>query len=491
MSILKKLVGQTAIYGLSSIVGRLLNFLLVPLYTSIFTPGEYGVLSILMTWVAFAMVVLSYGLETSFFHFSTKEKNIHKVYTTGVLSLLVSTSLFLLFVLPQTSTIAELLHIAENSIFVTFLAFIIAFDTMATLPFARLRLNNKPWKFASVRVANICLNIGLNLFFFLLCPYLESKGYTNAFFAFIYEPSFGIGYIFVSYLASSFITLVLLLPEFFKLKFNFDFALLQKMLAYGFPLLIGGLAFVVNEMIDKILLEYLLPADIASTQVGIYSACYKIAVFMTLFIQAYRYGVEPFFFAQAQKKDAKHQYANLMRYFVAFTGLIFLGVNVYIDTIKEFIRDESYHEGLQVVPILLLANLFLGIYFNLSVWYKVSEKTRYGAYLSVFGALVTLAFNFVLIPSMSYLGSAYATLVCYFSMCVASYVLSRKHYPIPYDLKRIFLYLFTAIALYYTWLIFNQANFFSNYLLSTFLCLVYMFIVLVSEKQKKRSNFMP
>ena len=486
MSILKKLVGHTAIYGLSSIVGRLLNFLLVPLYTSIFTPGEYGVLSLLMTWVAFAMVVLSYGLETSFFHFSTKEKNSHSVFSTGVLSLLLSTSLFLLFVIPQTSTIAELLHIPENSIFVTFLAFIIAFDTMATLPFAKLRLNNKPWKFASVRIANICLNIGLNLFFFLLCPYLVHKGYSSSFLAYIYEPSFGIGYIFVSYLASSFLTLLLLLPEFFKIKLHFDFILWKKMLAYGFPLLIGGLAFVINEMIDKILLEYLLPADIANTQVGIYSACYKIAIFMSLFIQAYRYGVEPFFFAHAQKTDAKIQYAKLMRYFVAFTGLIFLGVNVYIDTIKEFIRDESYHVGLQVVPILLLAYLFLGIYFNLSVWYKVTDKTRYGAYLSIFGALVTIVLNFALIPSMSYVGSAYATLFCYFSMCVASYLLSRKHYSILYDFKRIFSYLFLAFGLLYFWSIFNQENFFSKYLFSTVLCIVYMLIVLVLEKQQKK-----
>ena len=241
-------------------------------------------------------------------------------------------------------------------------------------------------------------------------------------------------------------------------------------------------------MIDKILLVYLLPSTIASTQVGIYSACYKISIFMTLFIQAYRYGVEPFFFTQSQKADAKKQFAKLMRYFVAFTSFIFLGVNVFIDFLKEFIRDDSYHVGLKVVPILLLANLFAGVYYNLSVWYKVTGKTRYGAYFSVFGALITITLNITLIPSMSYFGSAYATLFCYFSMCVASYYVSRNHYPIPYNFKFIALYLFSAIGLYYIWDYLRFENNLANSISSFSICFVYILIVLAVEN-KKRTTF--
>jgi len=485
LSVLKKLVGQTAIYGLSSIVGRLLNFLLVPLYTSIFTLSEYGVLSVLMTLVAFAMVMLTYGLETSFFHFANNENDSKNVFSTAFLSLLGTTLLFLVFVIPQISQISGFLHIADKPILIRYLVWVLAFDVLSTLPFAKLRLDNKPWRFAFIRIVNIAVNIGLNLFFFLLCPYLIKHGYAGDFINAIYDPNAGIAYIFIAYLVSSFLTLLLLIPQIFSIRLSFDFALWKRMISYSFPLLIGGLAYVTNEMVDRVLLDYLLPKDIASAQIGIYSACYKIAIFMSLFIQAFRYAAEPFFFAQAKKEGAKEQYAHVMRYFVAFTAFIFLAVNVYIDIIKEFIRNEAFHEGLAIVPILLLANLFLGIYFNLSVWYKVSDNTRYGAYLALFGALVTITFNLLLIPSMSYMGSAWATLFCYSSMCVASYVLSRKYYPIPYDTKRIFTYLFSSLGLYCIWSVWHDDYF----AFSTVLCFVYMFLIVVLEKRKKMSTF--
>jgi O-antigen/teichoic acid export membrane protein len=485
LSVLKKLVGQTAIYGLSSIVGRLLNFLLVPLYTSIFALSEYGVLSVLMSLVAFAMVILTYGLETSFFHFANKESDPKKVFSTAFLSLLGTTLLFLFIILPQINQISGFLHIADKPVLIRYLVWVLAFDVLSSLPFAKLRLDNKPWKFAGIRIVNIVVNIGLNLFFFLLCPYLIKNGYAVEFIDSIYDPNAGIAYIFIAYLVSSFITLLLLLPEIFSIRFSFDFGLWKRMMSYSFPLLISGLAYVTNEMVDRVLLDYLLPKDIASAQIGIYSACYKIAIFMSLFIQAFRYAAEPFFFAQAKKEGAKEQYAHVMRYFVAFTAFIFLAVNVFIDIIKEFIRNTAFHEGLAVVPILLLANLFLGMYFNLSVWYKVSDNTRYGAYLSLFGALVTITFNLLLIPTMSYMGSAWATLFCYGSMCIASYVFSRKYYPIAYDLKRIFTYLFSSLGLYWIWTVWHD----SYFAFSTLVCFVYMFLILVLEKRKKRSTF--
>lgn len=481
MSVLKKLVGQTAIYGLSSIVGRLLNFLLVPLYTEVFLTHEYGVVSVLMSVVAFAMIFLTYGLETAFFHFTNKSKNSEDVFSTSLLSLIVSSTLFLVFALTNESSIAAVLHVAEIPEYIKWLAWILVLDTLSTIPFARLRLENRAWRFAFIRLVNIIVNIGLNLFFILLCPYLVKESIAPDWIYDIYDPNMGIGYIFIANLCASAVMTLLLLPEIIKVKLQFDFNLWKRIINYSFPLLIGGLAYVTNELADRLLLEYLLPQDIATAQVGIYSACYKIAIFMTLFIQAFRYGAEPFFFAQAQKDGAQKQYANVMRYFVAFTGFIFLSVNVFIEFVKGFIRDEAYHEGLDVVPILLLANLFLGVYYNLSVWYKVTEKTRFGAYISVIGAIITIGFNLLLIPTMSYMGSAWATLICYASMCGISYYYSRKHYPIPYDWKRILMYMTGAFALYSIW-----SNWHDDYfILSSLVCALYIFGVLALEKRKK------
>ncbi len=466
-------------------MGRLLNFLLVPLYTAIFAPEEYGILSELMVVAAFAMVVLTYGFETAYFHFTNKDKNPENVLSTGFISLLISSIFFLFIALFCSQTIAKLLHVPEHPNFINWLVWVLVLDVLTTLPFAKLRVNNKAWRFAFIRLTNITVNIGLNLFFYLLCPYLIKQGVALKLIGSIYDPGMGIGYIFISNLIASSVMLLLLTPEILKLNFFFDFQIWKKMVKYGFPLLIGGLAYVTNEMVDRLLLEYLLPADTATAQVGIYSACYKIAIFMSLFIQAFRFGAEPFFFAQAKNTDAKELYAKVMRYFTAFTGFIFLAVCVFIDIIKNFIRDEAYHEGLGVVPILLLANLFLGMYYNMSVWYKVSEKTWFGAYLSLAGALITIVLNLLLIPKISYFGSAWATLVCYFSMCLLSYLFSRRHYPIYYNWKYISFYLFLALGLFYLW-----HNWHDNYfIMSSLFCIIYIFSVVWLEKRKKISTF--
>ena len=485
MSGIKKLVGQTAIYGLSSIVGRLLNFLLVPLYTEIFLTHQYGVVSILMSAVAFGLIFLTYGMETAFFHFSNKSESPKKVYSTGFISLLVSSGLFLLFALSKNQAIADVLHIGQNPEYIKWLAWVLIFDVLTTLPFAQLRVENRAWRFASIRLINIGVNIGLNLFFFLLCPYLIKESIAPDWIHSIYDPNMGIGYIFIANLVASATMMLLLLPEIGKIKMQFDFALWKRIINYSFPLLIGGLAYVTNEMADRLLLEYLLPENIATSQVGIYSACYKIAIFMTLFIQAFRYGAEPFFFAQSKSEKAPETYALVMRYFVAFTALIFLAVNVYIDILKGFLRDVSYHEGLDVVPILLLANLFLGMYYNLSIWYKVSEKTRFGAYLSLGGALITISLNIWLIPILGYMGSAWATLACYSAMCLASYLLSKRHYPIPYHWNSILGYLILSMGLFGLWQYWHDEYF----VMSSLYCLLYIFIVLGLEKRKKRTIF--
>ena len=486
MSIIKKLVSQTAIYGLSSVIGRILNFLLVPLYTGIFAPEEYGVLSELMVVVAFAMVVLTYGFETAFFHFTNKENDSEKVISTGFISLLTSSILFLFIASNHSQNIANLLHVPEHPNFINWLVWILVLDVLTTLPFAKLRVHDRAWRFAFIRLTNITVNIGLNLFFYLLCPYLLKQEIALEIINGIYDPNVGIGYIFISNLIASSVMLILLSPEIFKLKVFLRLSNLEKndkiwLSSFNW----SGLAYVTNEMVDRLLLEYLLPADTATAQVGIYSACYKVAIFMSLFIQAFRYGAEPFFFAQAQKKDAKEQYKIVMRYFIAFTAFIFLSINLFIDIIKHFIQDEAYHAGLDVVPILLLANLFLGMYYNLSVWYKVSEKTRFGAYLSVAGAAITIGLNMLLIPTMSYMGSAWATLICYASMCVMSYVFSRRHYPISYNWKYISFYMISALSLFYIWTLWHDDHF----IMSSLFCIIYIFSVVVLEKRKKISTF--
>jgi O-antigen/teichoic acid export membrane protein len=355
---------------------------------------------------------------------------------------------------------------------------------LTTLPFAKLRLENRAWKFALIRIINIVLNISLNLFFFLICPYWIEIGFAPSLTNLVYQENIGIGFIFISNFIASLGMFLLLLPEIVKIKAQFDLQIWKKMWNYSFPILVGGLAYVTNEMVDKLLLEYLLPRNVSTSQVGIYSACYKISIFMTLFVQAFRYGAEPFFFAQAKSSNAQEKYAEVMRYFVAFGCFIFLVINVFIDFLKHFIQDTSYHEGLKVVPILLMANLFLGVYYNLSVWYKVTEKTKFGAYISLIGAAITISLNILLIPSMSYVGSAWATLICYSSMCLMSYTLGHSHYPIAYDWKSIFFYLSTSVGLFFFWLAFSN----SSFLLGFLVCVTYIILIFVKERWKTSTS---
>ena len=479
MNFIQKLAGETAIYGLSSIIGRLLNFLLVPLYTSIFSPEEYGLLAILMSFTAFTMVLLTYGFETSFFHFTKKTDSHEAVLSTGFVSLLCSSMIFVCISFYFSTDITLFLHLGAQESFIKILCLIILLDVLTTLPFAKLRLENRAWRFALIRIINIVLNIGLNLFFFLLCPYWIEIGFAPSLTNLIYQENFGIGYIFISNLMASLGMFLLLLPEIMKIKAQFDLQIFKKMWHYSFPILIGGLAYVINEMVDKLLLEYLLPKDLSTSQVGIYSACYKVSIFMTLFVQAFRYGAEPFFFAQAKSSNAKEKYAEVMKFFIAFGCFIFLAISVFIDFLKHFIQNNSYHEGLKVVPILLMANLFLGVYYNLSVWYKVTEKTKFGAYISMTGAAITISLNILLIPSMSYVGSAWATLICYCSMCLMSFLFGQSRYPISYDWKSIFFYLSTSVGLFFFWLTLSNSSFLPGFLV----CVTYIIVVFVKEKK--------
>ena len=431
MNPLKKLASQTAIYGLSSVVGRLLNYLLVPLYTRYFLPPEYGVVTELYAYVAFLVVMLTYGMETAFFRFSKKEETT-KVYSTTLISLLISSVVFVGLIFLNSSAISQWLGYANHPEYIQFFALIIGMDAVASISFAKLREQDKAMRFAFIRIVNIMINIGLNLYFIVYQEY-------------------GIAYIFIANLVASVITLLMLFPQMISSSWVFDKKLWKKMMIYALPLLIAGLAGMTNETIDRILLKHLLPnTDMAASELGLYGAFYKLSIIMILFIQTFRFAAEPFFFAQEKDGGSRKIYADVMKYFTIIMAIIFLGVTIFYDVIKGFLGSEYHDErGFLVVSILLLANLFLGIYYNLSIWYKLTEKTKYGAYLSIFGAIITLSLNFTLIPVLGFVGCAWATLICYFSMTVASYYLGKRHFSVPYQVKRIALYLFGMLCIYF------------------------------------------
>ena len=469
MNPLKKLVGQTAIYGLSSVIGRLLNYLLVPLYTRYFLPAEYGVVTEIYAYVAFLVIVLTYGLETAFFRFSQKDNDVKVVYSTALISLIVSSIIFVILMFISSSAIANWMGYAGHTEYIEWFAIIIALDAISSISFAKLRAQNKAIRFASIRLVNIFVNISLNIYFI------------------VYQ-EFGIEYIFIANLISSVITIFLLFPEMLTSVWSFDKILWKKMMIYALPLLIAGLAGMTNETIDRILLKNLLPNPAtAATELGLYGAFYKLSIIMMLFIQTFRFAAEPFFFAQEKEGNGKKIYADVMKYFTIIMAIIFLGVTIFYEFIKGFLGSEYHDErGFLVVSILLLANLFLGIYYNLSIWYKLTEKTKYGAYLSIFGAIITLALNFILIPIIGFVGSAWATLVCYFSMTVASYYLGKKHFPVPYNIKRIGLYLFSMLGIYF-FIYFSDSNMQIN---SLFL-VGFIISAFVLEKRNKTINFKP
>lgn len=449
---IKRLAGQTVIYGFSSIVGRLLNYLLVPLYTHlIFETQEYGVVTLMYSYVAFLLVILTYGMETAFFRFhENNTENRPIVFSTSLFSVLFTSTFFILATSFFRQPIASLLGFGGHPEYIVWLGIIVGLDAVAAIPFARLRAENKPLQFAVIKFINIGVNIGLNLFFLLLCPWIMEKGPhgLRPLIDLIYNPSIGVGYVFISNLVATSVTLLLLLPVMLRSNFGFSGSLLRKMLVYALPLMVAGLSGVVNESLDKILLRYILPEDVAMSQVGIYGACYKISIMMTIFIQAFRFAAEPFFFSQASNKNAPELYAQVMKYFVIACLFIFLGIVLFLDIVQHFI-GEAYREGLGVVPILLLANMFLGIYFNLSIWYKLTGQTRYGALIAIIGAIITIALNLWWIPIIGYYGSAWATLVCYLCMTGLSFVWGQKYYPIPYEWKRIALFIGSALAVYF------------------------------------------
>lgn len=431
MSQIKKLAGQTAIYGLSSIIGRLLNYLLVPLYTRIFDPAAYGVVSEFYAYVTFLIVLYTYGMETAYFHFSSKKENTLNVYSNSLSTLTFSSVILSSILIVFSQSIATGLGYEAHPEYIIWFSLILAFDAITALPFAKLRQENRAKRFALIKIVNIGSNIGLNLFFLAFLPQIANHSSLSV----LYNPEIGVGYVFIANLISSLITIVFFANDFRQIKFTIDKTLVKEMLVYAFPLLIAGFAGMINETLDRAILKYLVTdKSTALHQLGVYSACYKLSIIMTLFVQTYRYAAEPFFFSQQSKKNNRALYATIMNYFVFVCSLIFLGVMLFMNIAKYFI-GEKFHEGLQVVPLLLFANLFLGVYLNLSMWYKLSGKTKYGAWFSIIGAIITIVLNFLLIPQMGYMGAAWATFICYGTIMILSYIYGQKHYAIPYSIK--------------------------------------------------------
>ncbi len=487
---IKKLIGQTAIYGLSSIVGRLLSYLMVPIITRVFMPDVYGIVVELYAYVGFLLVFLTYGMETGFFRFAEKIKDANTVFSTAITPLFVTSSVFIISLIVFSQSIANFIQYPNNNEYIIFFAIIIGVDAFVSLPFAKLRQENKAIKFATFKLIGIFLNIGIQFFFIVICKNNSNESlsiFHIESLAHIYNPEIGVAYIFIANVVASVFTLLLFIPDLFKVKFSFSKILLKKMLIFSLPLLFVGLAGMANETIDRIMLKYLIsiPAGTEDaskyvmTQLGVYGAVFKLSILMTLFIQAFRYAAEPFFFAQEKEVGAKQVYANVMKYFVVFGLFIFLGVILFLDIFKYFI-DEKYWEGLYIVPILLVANLFLGIIYNLSLWYKLTDKTKYGAYIAGIGAIITILFNLILIPKIGYLGSAWGHFACYFTMMIISYFLGRKYYKVDYPLKDIFIYFVLAATIYIASL-FNEFEGLFAYFINTVLILGFVLFVLIKE----------
>ena len=484
MSVIKKLAGQTAIYGVSSILGRLLNYLLVPLHTSKihgFNESDYGIISEFYAYVAFFIVFLTFGMETTFFRFVNNSEDKEKTFNQAASFVIVFSSVFLLTAVLFSQSIANWMGYPDFQNFVIWFAAILAVDATSSLFLAKLRFKNEAKKFALIQLSSIGVNILLNLI--LILGFWDN---TQP------ELSMGIGFIFLANLISSFVKPLMLFKEVSLFRFVWDKAMAKAMFIFALPLAIAGFAGIVNETIDRILLKRLLMGDgspeqlkYAQSQVGIYSANYKLSILITLFIQAFRYAAEPFFFSQENNENRDKVYSKVMTYFIAIVCLMFLVISLNLDLFKWFIPNEGFHEGLKVVPILLMANICLGIYYNQSIWYKLSNKTIFGAYIAVGGALITLFLNFALIPVLGYMGAAWTTLVVYFSMMVASHVLGQKHYPIKYNLRKAGLYVFSALILFSMGCFFDYGSVVMKTTISAILILIFLAIFMVMEKPLK------
>ncbi|WP_299456691.1 oligosaccharide flippase family protein [uncultured Microscilla sp.] len=492
MSVLKKLAGETVLYGMSSIVGRMLNFLLVPLYTAVLPAADYGFQSELYVYVAFLNVLYAYGMETTFFRYAAKAENDpQEVYNTALSYILVTSTIFSALLIVCAQPIARSLGHPESSHLIVWLAIIIAVDAVLIIPYARLRLENKAKQFAVTKLINIFVNIGCNLFFLYFCKNIyEGKFLTQyqALVARVYNPDMGIGYIILSNLVANALVLLLLYRSFLRFRFRLNWAQFRPMFIYSYPLMFMGIAGIASQLLDTIMLKYYLPEGYYygksnEAVVGIYRACGKLAIFMNLGIQAFKYAADPFFFSRAEDKKAPELFARVMKYFI-ITGAVFMvGIGLNLDIIVLLLRKPVYREAIGAVPFMLLGYLFLGVYTNLSIWFKLTDKTFYGTWLVTGGALLSLLLNYLLIPVMGYMGSAVALLVVYMGMTVASYLIGQKHFYVPYQVKSALVHVGLAAVLVFGVQFVNLGSALMNFLLHQGLFAGYLVLLVAIEWQ--------
>ncbi|MCF6341609.1 MAG: oligosaccharide flippase family protein [Bacteroidales bacterium] len=478
---IKKLAGDTLIYGLGTMVPRLLNYLLVPFYTIlVFNQAQYGQITSLYAYLALLLVVLTFGMETGFFRYANLSRQPLKIFNVASTVVLFVSALFFFLTTIFLDDIVQTMGYSGHKFTVLLVVLIVVLDALTAIPFAFLRYKEKAKRFSFIRISTVVVNIALNLTFLVLIPKLLGDAVHEYR---LYQGNTKIVFVFISNVASSLLAFLLLWPEWRHFRINLDKELLSKMLNYSYPVLIIGLASIINEVADKILLKYFLPDPAtADAQIGIYGAAYKLAILMMLFIQMFRYAAEPFFFAESDKKNAKQTYSRVMTYFVIFTCFIFLGVTLYLDVFKYFI-GKNFWGGLAVVPVILAAKLFLGVFYNLSVWYKLTNKTLYGAVIALIGVGITIGINVVFIPKYGFMASAWANFACYLSMLLISFVWGRRVYRINYNFKKLLAYSLLAVGLYFLAGLFTDVEYGFHLLINTVLIAVYVGFVFLFERK--------
>lgn len=475
MSLLQRFFKDTAIYGIATVLPRVINFLLVKVHTDSLETDEYASNTDFYIWIAFFAIILSFGMETTFFRFYNKEKNKDSLISTIFIFILALTATFNVLIFSFNDFFIYVFDFKEHPSALKLFIGILSLDTLCVLPFAYLRTTNKPIKYTSIKLINVFVIVIINIIFLKYLPALTQEGKAiPSLFSNIFNQNNLVQYIFIANLAGSAISFILLIPYLFKFKIDFDRSLLKKMIIYSYPIVIAGIAYIINENLDKFLIKRI----IGDSEMGMYSACYKLAIFMNLYIMAFRLGAEPFFFSQADKENARETYAKIMNYFVIIGTFVLLGIVAYLNLFKLFI-NENYWDALVIVPIVLLANLFLGIYHNLSIWYKLIDKTYYGMYFSIGGAIITISLNVLLLSKFGFIISAWITLSVYVLMTFTSYWYGNKNYRIPYNFKKIGKYITISIILSFISFIY----FSDNYSISTLLVLIFLIFIIINERK--------
>lgn len=507
----KRLAKETVIYGVSNILSRVLNFIIVtPYLTGIFNDalGEYGKHGIMYAWAALLMVIMSYGMETAFFRFGSKKEDRDLAFSTAAISLIVSTVFFVGVLMLVSRPVAGILLQETDAIFVQLFALIIGFDVLAAIPFARLRLENRPVRFALYKLFNVVINLIFLMFFLEFLPYLAERG--NEWADSIYSSDLRLTFVFISNLIASICIFFLMVPMYFRrtrpssgeaeildgqqaapeFVFRFDKELWKKMMLYAMPLVVVGIAGISNQMADRYLPLRLLQGDYDANiaQVGIYNACVKIAILMSLFTQAFKFAAEPFFFRHAGEGGKREVYAQVAQAFTLVGSLFFLGVMLYMD-IVQYLLGENYRQGLDIVPILLLAYLFLGVYYSFSIWYKLTDRTKYGAYIALIGLLVTIGMNFLLVPKIGIIGAAWSAFASFGVMAIIGYFTGQHFFPVPYRIPKMLFYVLTAVGVYYLSTLVRpmlEGDLISILLINTLLLGAYLIVIALVERKVVR-----